>query len=439
MTFIAANSSVILKLPSGRLKQVEIVPGRSVSLGKFGSFKSDDVIGMPYGFTYEIGDGSRLQLVMDRTLSELEETDATNENIHDDGSAQKLTYVDIQALKQAGVTGRELIQRQLAGSESYDQRTVYSQAKYVARKEQKHLRLFTPLTPDLGTLCTYHFDKNPEKIRWMRFDALAQLLSFASVRPGGRYLVVDGVGGLLTGALLERLAGEGTVLAINDAESPPAFDILSQFNLPEQCKRVLKVLHWAALEADYRPVFSEQDTGQGQGQGQGRDKSRNRKRQATIREVERNRADVARGEFDALLVACHYEPMSIIRRLRSALGGSASVVVHSPYLQPLAEAHAQLRADDAFINVSLTEPWLRRYQVLPGRTHPEMMTSATAGFILHALRVWTHEEALQIKNKHEAELEAAAAAAANKRPRLDEPEPEPEPEADGGTTTELVS
>ena len=52
--YIASGSTVILKMPSGRTKAAEIMPGKQVSLGKFGSFKADDLIGMPYGFTYEI-------------------------------------------------------------------------------------------------------------------------------------------------------------------------------------------------------------------------------------------------------------------------------------------------------------------------------------------------------------------------------------------------
>lgn len=51
------------------------------------------------------------------------------------------------------------------------------------------------------------------------------------------------------------------------------------------------------------------------------------------------------------------------------------------------EAQARLRACHSFINVSVTEPWLRRYQVLPARTHPDMSTSASGGYILHAIRI----------------------------------------------------
>ncbi len=52
--YITSGSTVILRMPSGRTKAAEINPGKQVSLGKFGSFKADDLIGMPYGFTYEI-------------------------------------------------------------------------------------------------------------------------------------------------------------------------------------------------------------------------------------------------------------------------------------------------------------------------------------------------------------------------------------------------
>lgn len=76
------------------------------------------------------------------------------------------------------------------------------------RKESKHLKFFTPLPPDLNNVAWYNFERHPDKIRWLRPDALSQLLFFADVKAGGKYLVVDGVGGMLTGAVLERMGGE---------------------------------------------------------------------------------------------------------------------------------------------------------------------------------------------------------------------------------------
>lgn len=55
---------------------------------------------------------------------------------------------------------------------------------------------------------SHQFEKNPEKVRGMRPDALSQMLALASVRPGGRYLIMDGVGGAIAAAVLDRLGGK---------------------------------------------------------------------------------------------------------------------------------------------------------------------------------------------------------------------------------------
>ena len=85
-----------------------------------------------------------------------------------------------------------------------------------------------------------------------------------------------------------------------------------------------------------------------------------------------------------LVVASEYEPYSIVERLMPYLGGSASLVVHSPHLQvdifrtldlhqlkfglnqPLIELQSKLRVLPQFLGPVVTEGWLRRYQV---RTH----------------------------------------------------------------------
>lgn len=93
---------------------------RNVVIGKFGSFLANELIGQPYGLTYEIVD-KRLEYLPPRTLEQVgmckpfpfccfleflcmtEDTDATNELINDGEFVQPLTVDDIQALKQSGV------------------------------------------------------------------------------------------------------------------------------------------------------------------------------------------------------------------------------------------------------------------------------------------------------------------------------------------------
>jgi tRNA (adenine-N(1)-)-methyltransferase non-catalytic subunit len=43
--------------------------------------------------------------------------------------------------------------------------------------------------------------------------------------------------------------------------------------------------------------------------------------------------------------------------------------------------------DESVLNPTIVEPWLRQYQVLPGRTHPEMNGTPHGGYLLHGIKV----------------------------------------------------
>lgn len=91
---------------------------RVAVIPKFGSFYCNDLIGQPYGLSYEIVD-KNLHLLPPPTLQEVgelpsmpryrsvlnkgeEDTDATNELIVDDQLVQPLTVKEIKDLKQSG-------------------------------------------------------------------------------------------------------------------------------------------------------------------------------------------------------------------------------------------------------------------------------------------------------------------------------------------------
>jgi hypothetical protein len=69
------------------------------------------------------------------------------------------------------------------------------------------------------------------------------------------------------------------------------------------------------------------------------------------------------------------------------LAGSASIVIYSPYEHVLAQTLKTMKEKPEFLAPNLTESWMRKYQVFPGRTHPEMQTSGTGGYLLHATYV----------------------------------------------------
>lgn len=70
------------------------------------------------------------------------------------------------------------------------------------------MKFVTPLPPTIHNICQYWHDLEPRKIRELRPDTLAQMLTLANIRPGCRVLVVDDASGLLVASVAERLGGE---------------------------------------------------------------------------------------------------------------------------------------------------------------------------------------------------------------------------------------
>lgn len=106
-------------LPSPCTPNIAQFGSRTVSLGRFGSFFANELIGEPYGLRYEIKD-KQLICVPPLGMEDLgklhpeprsctishtctEDTDANNELINDGEFVQPLTSEEIEALKQSGV------------------------------------------------------------------------------------------------------------------------------------------------------------------------------------------------------------------------------------------------------------------------------------------------------------------------------------------------
>jgi len=137
------------------------------------------------------------------------------------------------------------------------------------------------------------------------------------------------------------------------------------------------------------------------------------------------REELFSGEWDALIVASQYEPFSVVEKLVPYLGGSAHIVVQSPYLQVLTEAQSKMRSRPQYLAPNITECWLRKYQVLPGRTHPIMSASGSGGYILHTIKIYDNsiakstlvsERRIQRQKAAEAKRRKKAAAEMAKSP-----------------------
>lgn len=90
------------------------------------------------------------------------ETD--NRSYTDTNSAQKLSTTEIVGLRESGATGREIIQKLVENSETWDTKTDFSKQKYLKKKQQKYMPRvrFLPCTAE--SLCRTYRTKNPGKI-----------------------------------------------------------------------------------------------------------------------------------------------------------------------------------------------------------------------------------------------------------------------------------
>ncbi|KZO93990.1 Gcd10p-domain-containing protein [Calocera viscosa TUFC12733] len=392
---IKLGDHVVFKMPSEQTRVYKLEENTTVNLGKFGSFPGAKLLGHPFGLTYT-NERGELRVMQPEVVKELEETQATNEYIEDVGDAvQPLTYEEIEALKKSGADAAEIISRQINSHANYELKTEFSKEKYKKRKQAKFSKTFTALPPSLPNLLDHFTAQGPARVQHLRIDTLAQLLTFANIQEGGRYIVVEDCGGLVVGAMLERMGGTGRLLEVHDADSPPAHHVLGMMNLSQEEMSPLRVLNWATAEETHTPIFPPTEVS-GKKIKSERERRRIEKRKEAVDQVLDSRRELFEGDWDAMIVASQYEPFSIVERLGKYLGGSANCVLHSPYSSVLADVQYKLRQQGGWLHLQLTEGWLRRYQVLPGRTHPDMNVQGSGGWLLHAIKVYDDPSASSV-------------------------------------------
>ncbi|KAI0415505.1 eukaryotic translation initiation factor gamma [Xylaria grammica] len=233
-SLVEPDAWVVLRLPSGNLRVLQVTPNTTTSLGKYGSFPTNLIIQRPYNLTYELLDKrpdekfNRLRIVPAAELyADVLSSDANTQTAEDatpapdaegddgtpptgveytlvdsdsgavvastdsveiDASArQTLTLAEIEALKKDGTdAGRELITRLMLSHTAIEQKTEYSLAKYKLLKTRKYIRRFCVLPLDIPMLNYWHLeDKDASKIMEMREEMVALLGCWANVHFGG--------------------------------------------------------------------------------------------------------------------------------------------------------------------------------------------------------------------------------------------------------------
>lgn len=311
------------------------------------------------------------------------------------------------------------MQQLAANSATFAQKTEFSKAKYLKRKKKKYIITIQVQKPTAKTLCEAYFAKVPQKIRQLRVDSLAEILLHSDVKSGARILCYDRCGGLVVGSLLERLSGSGHLLSLFPGQSP-AVGIVDQFNFTNHQKSILQhfpisalpnfpksSLRSSAAATPSPPLPTAVDATPDLGLEPPTKKRkveesssaaepivplpalRGGVAEASVLATVEQLKIAAHPNFDALVLVPDDgdDPLEMLRLTYPFLAGSGSVVIYSPYLQPLAECYQDLMESHAVVHIRLFETWHRVHQVLPMRTHPLMQMHGASGFILSGYKV----------------------------------------------------
>ncbi|KAF5106715.1 hypothetical protein DV452_002029 [Geotrichum candidum] len=400
---IRDDSFIMIKLPSENCRVFKLTAGSLIKLGKFGSFYASDIIGHPFGYTYEIVGDKQLRIVSEDFIKDVTEpeADANNQDLLDDPLAQQLTRNEIEEMKKSTTDGgRALIEKVVSGHVAFDKKTTFSQEKYLKRKEQKFLKRFTPIPIGSSELIEYYSDKeSPTKVMDLTEESLGLIMSLANIRPGGNYLVVDDVSGVLVAAMLERMGGEGVIVVAHD-DGNPKLDGLRYLNLPEKyIESRVRSVSWLDFldpnqeaEYEYREMSPEEfDSLPPNLKLQYTRRKRRSENYAFVRNLVDNK------KFDALVMSTTIHVPTLIPRVIEAVSGSRPVIVYDGSKELLLETSQVLMKDLRILAPTIIETKVRKYQTLPGRIHPHMTMRGAGGYILWGTRVFPNSNVNAVK------------------------------------------
>lgn len=378
------------------------------------------LIGCPFGSLFQVEPGKEgtflTRFVENAEGNGLEEKDVDgskdNRALVDNNTAQSLTSEDIDEMRKQGAKGDEIVEALIANSATFEKKTLFSQEKYRVKKQKKYAPRVLLRRPFARSICEAYFKKHPEKIGFMRVDALSLLLSLGNVTANADVLVVDMLSGILTGAIAERLGGTGYVCNTYRGSSPYPVDITRMFNLSDEiCKRIV---HASLTDLNSFQTGASVSEGQEEplpvthsggldevsvpAEDGGMDVTPERVSSPIIKPVKSIKAGQKatleaikswkENGFSSLIIAApELDPWGIIKEVLPLLSFSAPFAVYHQYAQPLATCMHNLQIEKMAIGLQISEPWLREYQVLPSRTHPHMQMSAFGGYILSGTKI----------------------------------------------------
>jgi len=354
-------------------------------------------------FTLEICDAA-----VDLESLFLGEGGQDNRDLNQAENSQKLSRDDIEELRDEGVSGEQILGKIIENSETFQAKTKFSQAKFLKKKAKKYHHYILIRKPSIRLLMQIHYTANPMNMMNLRLDSLAQLLNMTNIHNGGRFLVYEtGAQGVVVAAVLERVGAAGKVVHIYQTGQPQT-SCLGAMNFSEEVTNSLHTINMAHLRSmeQGKDILVNHHASNGQppvkklctdapsdtpqlntildtSEAALEKTETNLPVRMTLRERSVSAfAEMSSGDMDGLLIVCKQHPTALLLHLLKYLSPSRPFAVFSPYKEPLLDAYMAVKEGGLAIMCTVSETWLSYQQVLPGRTHPEMLMSGGGGYLL---------------------------------------------------------
>jgi len=432
---------------------------RNVQLGR-DVVSMAGLVGEKYGTTFEMkanpANKKQFLLVKADQVIDFEELFLTgeggqdNRDLEDTENSQKLSRQEVESMRDAGVSGKEIMEKLIENSETYQSKTKFSQAKFLKKKARKYHHYIMIRKPSLRLLIDILYKMDPLKIMNLRIDSLSQILNLINVHSGGRYMVYEtGAQGIVVSGLLERLGDEGELVHVY--QNQPQSHCLHSMGLNKS--PLLKYLSIEYMKSQERENSINPEVKEGSverscaGKLNGNTNEANTdtskkpkietsggvsetnitdepaakkpkletsggvsetnnesvdKQSSAAQQPEAEAKPVKYGlkeksieafesvkaeSLDGLVIVCKHHPGNLIRYLAKYIKPSRPFVVYSQYKEPLMETFMELKEKELAVMCHLSETWLRSHQVLPQRTHPTVLMSGGGGYILSGIFV----------------------------------------------------
>ncbi|XKL65823.1 hypothetical protein PGB90_009243 [Kerria lacca] len=371
-------------------------------------FKSDidlsNIVGKPFWSTYRMElknkNNYTLELCNSFDIQEninLDNIDSgiDNRNIQDDNNAQILTKEKILGMRDNGISSQDILHELVKNSKTFSHKTEFAQEKYLRKKSKKYTDYIQILKPNIRLLSEVLLHQSPTQYLGLRVDTLSQIVTAVNFQPEGKYIIYENnCQGLVTATLLNLLSAKGKLLNI------------VTFNYPFHKRKALKAMNFSEsklqclinitcslffendkndednLKVDTEFVMNSEDLKR-KLSFQDSSCKRTKQKQIEIEEIRRLQTEKA----DGLIIVCKEDPSELLKEMLQFIFPSRSFVVYNQFQEPLIKLYSELRHRQDVVFIKLFENWLRSYQVLPNRTHPEITMSGTGGYLLTGITV----------------------------------------------------